>query len=75
VTSIVLLGYFLGETFPALGKNIDYAVLVILAFSIIPVAYEWRKHRRNGRANRAVDAQTTEPTKAPEAEPESSTAG
>jgi membrane-associated protein len=66
VLSIVLLGYFLGETFPALGKNIDYAVLAILAFSVIPIAYEWRKHRRNGRAPRGDE---------PAAETESSSAG
>ena len=55
VTSIVLLGFFLGETFPALGENIDYAVLAILAFSVIPVAYEWLKHRRHNR-QRAAEA-------------------
>jgi membrane-associated protein len=60
VVSIVLLGYFLGETFPALGQNIDYAVLAILAFSVIPIAYEWRKHRRNGRARPAEPATETE---------------
>lgn len=56
VLSIVLLGYFLGETFPALGENIDYAVLVILAFSVIPFTYEWWKHRRKSRTNRAAAA-------------------
>lgn len=50
VLSIVLLGFFLGETVPALGQNIDYAVLAILVFSIIPVAWEWRRHRRNGQS-------------------------
>ncbi|WP_245582154.1 DedA family protein [Nocardioides halotolerans] len=49
VISIVLLGYFLGETFPALGENIDYAVLAILAFSVVPFTYEYVKHRRNAR--------------------------
>ncbi len=36
VLSITLLGYFLGRTFPSLGENIDKAILVILAFSVIP---------------------------------------
>jgi membrane-associated protein len=67
VVSIVLLGYFLGETFPALGENIDYAVLVILAFSVIPVLLELRKRRRSGRERRGntvvSDAErATEPT-------------
>jgi membrane-associated protein len=46
VVSITLLGYFLGQAFPGLGDNIDKAIFVILAFSVIPVAYEWWKHRR-----------------------------
>jgi membrane-associated protein len=69
VTSITLLGYFLGETFPALGENIDYAVLAILAFSVIPVAYEWRRHRKNGK-NRRSETPAEENTPA-----ERSTAG
>ena len=55
VVSITLLGYFLGEAFPALGENIDYAILAILAFSVIPIAYEWSKHRRASHAS-APDA-------------------
>jgi membrane-associated protein len=51
VLSITLLGFFLGRRFPALGQNIDYAVVAILLFSVIPVAYEWWKHRRKGRAS------------------------
>jgi membrane-associated protein len=46
ITSITLLGFFLGQTFPALKENIDYAVLAILLFSVIPVAIEWWRHRR-----------------------------
>ena len=50
VTSITLLGYFLGRSFPSLGENIDKAIIVILAFSVIPVAYEWWKHRKHSAA-------------------------
>lgn len=50
VVSIVLLGYFLGEAFPALGENIDKAVIAIIAFSLIPIAWEWWKHRRQAQA-------------------------
>ena len=46
VLSITLLGYFLGAAIPSLGENIDYAILVILAFSVIPIAWEWWRHRR-----------------------------
>ena len=47
VCSITLLGYFLGQTFPWLKDNIDYAILAILAFSVIPIAYEWWRHKRS----------------------------
>jgi membrane-associated protein len=57
VLSITLLGYFLGSAFPSLGENIDKAVIAILAFSVIPIAYEWWRHRRtNGNAARDADA-------------------
>lgn len=46
VLSITLAGYFLGGVFPGLGENIDKAIIVILAFSLLPVAYEWWKHKR-----------------------------
>jgi membrane-associated protein len=56
VTSILLMGYFLGAAFPSLGQNIDKAVFVILAVSLIPVAWEWWRHRRAGHAERDADA-------------------
>jgi membrane-associated protein len=46
VLSITLLGFFLGSAFPSLGENIDKAIIVILVFSLVPIVYEWRKHRR-----------------------------
>jgi len=55
VFSITLLGYFLGQTFPALGENIDYAIIVILLFTVIPLAYEAIRHRR-GIGRRAKEA-------------------
>lgn len=47
VLSITLLGYFLGSAFPALGENLDIAIIVILGFSLIPVVYEWWRHHRH----------------------------
>ncbi|WP_223395832.1 DedA family protein [Nocardioides rotundus] len=46
VVSITLLGFFLGDAFPALGEQIDKAIILILAFSVIPIAWEWWRHRR-----------------------------
>jgi membrane-associated protein len=48
VLLVTLLGFFLGHAFPSLGENIDAAIIVILAFSLVPVFYEWRRHRRDG---------------------------
>lgn len=44
--SITLLGYFLGSAFPALGANIDKAIILIVAVSVIPVVFEWWRHKR-----------------------------
>ena len=46
VLSITLLGFFLGQTFPWLKDNIDYAIFAIIAFSVVPIAFEWWRHRR-----------------------------
>lgn len=53
VGSILLLGYTLGHAFPGLGENIDYAIMVILAFTVVPIGWEWWRHRRT--ASRAAD--------------------
>lgn len=50
VASILLLGFWLGAAFPSLGENIDKAIAVILAFSVIPIVYEWWRHRRTPSA-------------------------
>jgi membrane-associated protein len=45
ILSITLLGYFLGAAFPWLGENIDYVTVAILLFTVIPLGFEWLKHR------------------------------
>jgi membrane-associated protein len=55
VCSITLLGYFLGNVprvGPFLSENIDYAILVILLFTVVPIAYEAIKRRRHHHAER-----------------------
>ena len=46
VVSVTLLGYFLGGAFPALGEQIDKAIVLIVAFSLLPIVFEWWRHRR-----------------------------
>ena len=53
VLAVTLLGYFLGSAFPGLGDNIDKAILALLAFSVLPIAWEWWQHHRrsSGKAS------------------------
>ncbi|TWP39089.1 DedA family protein [Leekyejoonella antrihumi] len=46
VLIVTIAGHILGKAFPSLGKNIDYAILVIVILSLIPMYFEYRKHRR-----------------------------
>ena len=46
VLSITCLGYFLGQAFPWLSGNIDWVILGLLLVSVIPIGYEWWRHRR-----------------------------
>lgn len=43
---LTVLGYTLGRAFPAIGDNIEIAVLVIVFVSLLPVAIEFIRHRR-----------------------------
>lgn len=60
VLSITLLGFFLGGVFPWLGDNIDYAIIAILLFSVIPVAIEWIRKRRHVATRAAATPVSTE---------------
>lgn len=51
---ITALGFFLGDVFPALGEQIDKAIIVILVFSLLPIAWEWWRHKRNKAPEGAV---------------------
>ncbi|HET6560695.1 MAG TPA: VTT domain-containing protein [Marmoricola sp.] len=48
-TGLTLIGYFLGEAVPALSDHLELAVLLIVAVSVLPMAFEWWKHRREVR--------------------------
>jgi membrane-associated protein len=49
VASITLAGYFLGQSFPWLGDNIDYVTIGLLLVTIIPITIEWRRKARGKR--------------------------
>ncbi|HET6667693.1 MAG TPA: DedA family protein, partial [Intrasporangium sp.] len=45
-----LLGYFLGKSFPGLQDKLEIAVLLIVAVSVMPMIFEYLKHRREANA-------------------------
>ncbi|MCA0321784.1 MAG: VTT domain-containing protein [Actinobacteria bacterium] len=49
VFGLVLVGYFLGAAFPVLGEQIDKAVIVIVLLSVLPMLFEWWKHRKEAK--------------------------
>ncbi|WP_235547790.1 MULTISPECIES: DedA family protein [unclassified Nocardioides] len=76
VVSITLLGYFLGNVprvGPFLSENIDYAIFVILLFTVIPIGFEAIKRRRHHHAERDA-ARHTDNVTVPDL-PEESPAG
>jgi membrane-associated protein len=59
VVSIVSLGYFVGKRVPWLAENIDYAILGLLALSVIPVFIEWWRHHSDDDAETEKDAKAS----------------
>jgi membrane-associated protein len=50
----VLLGYWLGSAFPGIGDNLELAVVIIVAFSLVPIGIELWRHRRKARLDAAL---------------------
>jgi membrane-associated protein len=59
-TGVTLLGYFLGNAFPVLKDHLEVAILVIVLFSVIPMAVEVFRARRGRTASEAVIDETGE---------------
>jgi membrane-associated protein len=55
VVSIMCLGYFLGQAFPWVAQNIDYVILALLVLTVLPVAFEWWRHRGEGADEKASE--------------------
>ncbi|ADU49753.1 DedA family protein [Intrasporangium calvum] len=47
---ITLLGYFLGGAFPWLQDKLEVAILLIVGVSVLPMVFEYLKHRREANA-------------------------
>ncbi|MBK6885553.1 MAG: VTT domain-containing protein [Tetrasphaera sp.] len=49
---VTLAGYFLGQTFPGLKDHLEMVILLIVAVSVLPMVYEYLKHRREAARTR-----------------------
>jgi membrane-associated protein len=47
---LTLLGYFLGKSFPGLQDKLEIAILLIIGVSVLPMVFEYVKHRRAANA-------------------------
>ena len=53
-TGLTLVGYFLGDAVAGLEKNLEAAILLIVAVSVLPMAYEYWKHRRQDKPSSSL---------------------
>jgi len=51
---VTTLGFFLGEI-NLVKNNLEIAALVIVVISLLPIAYEWRQHRKRSAAASSPD--------------------
>ena len=65
VVAITLLGYLLGNRFPAIENNIELIAVLIVAISVIPIGFEVLKARRERRTL----AEAVEDSLTPESDP------
>ena len=47
---LTLVGYFLGRSFPGLADKLEVAIVLIVAVSVLPMIFEYVKHRRAANA-------------------------
>ena len=47
---LTIVGYFLGQAFPWISDKLEVAILLIVAVSVLPMVFEFVKHRRQARA-------------------------
>jgi membrane-associated protein len=53
VASMTLGGFFLGKTFPDMGKHVEKVIIVIVLLSILPMIVEYLKARMRARRESA----------------------
>jgi membrane-associated protein len=50
ITSMVLLGYYLGQTIPGIESKIEYVIAVIVFLSVLPIIIKYAQHRLRNRS-------------------------
>jgi membrane-associated protein len=61
IWSMLLVGYFLGNYVPGVGKHIEKVILVVIFLSILPGIISWLKERKAGQARKALESEPTLP--------------
>jgi membrane-associated protein len=59
ISSMTLLGYFLGRSIPGIEKRIEYVIAVVVFISVLPILFKYLKHRLASRRGQSA-ASTTE---------------
>jgi membrane-associated protein len=49
ITSMILLGYYLGQSIPGIESKIEYVIAVIIFLSILPMLIKYAQHRLKNR--------------------------
>ncbi len=55
ISSMTLLGYFLGRSIPGIEKRIEYVIAIVIFISILPLLYKYVRHRMAKRRERAAE--------------------
>ncbi|HUI11184.1 MAG TPA: VTT domain-containing protein [Bacteroidota bacterium] len=58
ITSMILIGFYLGKTVPGIEHNVEYVIAVVIFLSISPMLYRIAKHRLRGNAPAAPGPQS-----------------
>ncbi len=54
ISSMTLLGYFLGRSIPGIEKRIEYVIAIVIFISILPLLYRYVRHRMAVRRGHAA---------------------
>jgi membrane-associated protein len=56
ITSMTLLGYFLGRSIPGIEKRIEYVIAIVIFVSVLPLLYKYVRHRWSKSNKKGVNS-------------------